>query len=65
MLADVFPTVYDLHDMALYSGILQGMGIYYSLGNYCSLQSYHLVHVESVRPIHSFIVSAMSWPGWT
>ena len=47
---DIFPTVYNLHNLALSSDILWGAGIYYPLGTYCSLQSYPLGHVERVRP---------------
>ena len=36
--AYVFPTVPDLHDLALSSVILQGTGIYHLLGAYYSLQ---------------------------
>ena len=50
VLADIFATMHDFHDMDLSSGILRGTSIYYLLGMYCILQSYPLGHVERVHP---------------
>ena len=60
VLADIFATMHDFHDMDLSSGILRGTSIYYLLGMYCILQSYHIGNMERVHPTHSLVVAMVS-----